>query len=187
MDEIAKEAQFTKRTIYQYFLNKEDLFIAVRLKGRRLLFHYLEGAIEKEGTGLERIRQAAAAFHQFYRDNPDTLRLMNYPAKLRTDAETGPHKHELVQFGRHMFQVFAGVIEMGKADGSIRSNLDATMAAPAIGFVLTGFFHIFAESGSEFTRLTASRHRWWRLSITSPAIRSPTIASNDTPTGPVEL
>jgi AcrR family transcriptional regulator len=31
MDEIAKEAQFTKRTLYQYFQNKEDLYLRLFL------------------------------------------------------------------------------------------------------------------------------------------------------------
>ena len=33
MDDIAREAQFTKRTLYQYFPSKDDLFFAVLLKG----------------------------------------------------------------------------------------------------------------------------------------------------------
>ncbi len=33
MDEIAREAEFAKGTIYQYFTGKEDLYFAVTLKG----------------------------------------------------------------------------------------------------------------------------------------------------------
>lgn len=151
MDEIAKEAQFTKRTVYQYFLNKEDLFYAVRLKGRRQLFQYLKAAIERGSTGFERIHLAAEAYYQFYRDHPDILRLMNYTEQIGANEEANPRRQELLQFGRDMFVEFAEVIEAGKADGSIRDDLDAKIAAPAIAFVLNGFFHMLAEVGEAFT------------------------------------
>jgi TetR/AcrR family transcriptional regulator len=37
MDEIAKYAEFTKKTIYQYFKSKEDLFYAVASKNVNVL------------------------------------------------------------------------------------------------------------------------------------------------------
>ena len=45
MDEIAKEAQFTKRTVYQYFTNKEDLYCAVALEGNKRFFARQQAAM----------------------------------------------------------------------------------------------------------------------------------------------
>ena len=38
MDEIAKSSEFTKRTLYKYFINKEDLFFAVVHEGFETLY-----------------------------------------------------------------------------------------------------------------------------------------------------
>ena len=40
MDQVANKAGLTKRTIYQYFISKEDLFYAVVLKGESLLLSF---------------------------------------------------------------------------------------------------------------------------------------------------
>ncbi len=51
MDRIAERAEFTKRTVYQYFNSKEDLFYAVVLKGVKPLLEYIQAAMAKGNTG----------------------------------------------------------------------------------------------------------------------------------------
>lgn len=155
MDEIAREAQFTKRTVYQYFLNKDDLFFAVRLKGRKQLYDHLQSALAQGKSGFERIHLAAEAFHRFYLDFPDVFRLMNEAVHIQAEADAGPNQTELMRFGPGMFRELAKVIVEGKADGSIRPDLDARMAAPVIAFILTGFFRMLADAGDDFTGLLA--------------------------------
>lgn len=42
MDDLAKESEFTKRTIYRYFTCKEDLFFAVALRGNQRLYDMIK-------------------------------------------------------------------------------------------------------------------------------------------------
>ncbi|HEX3048360.1 MAG TPA: TetR/AcrR family transcriptional regulator [Bacillota bacterium] len=149
MDEVAQAAQFTKRTIYQYFPSKEELYLAVALKGFQQLMSYFETAIAKGATGFEKIHLSGLAYYQFYKDHPDTFRLMNHCKYLKTGAESPKHQsmHDL---DSRMFQMFAAAIETGKQDESIRSDLDPMKGAYFVVSVSIGFLQLLSETGQIF-------------------------------------
>ncbi|MBN1699146.1 MAG: TetR/AcrR family transcriptional regulator [Spirochaetales bacterium] len=149
MDQIAAEAEFTKRTLYQYFSGKEDLYFAVTLKGFRTLFAYCGKAIEKGGNGFDKIRHAFMAYFHFYTDFPELFRLMNRIGQIRKKA--GPGFDEFRQFDNYMFQELSAIIGQGIRDGSIRGDIEPLKTAYSIAFILTGFFHELSETGQSFT------------------------------------
>jgi len=76
MPVIADAAGYNKRTIYLYFKDKEELFLAVVLRGLKQLHEALRAAVEgndNAGTGL---RTFGAAFFDFAIQHPDYLDLM---------------------------------------------------------------------------------------------------------------
>ncbi len=129
MDVVAKEAEFTKRTLYQYFPSKEDLFFAVVLRGFQQMAAYMGGASEQGTNGFEKLRLAARAYYQFYKDHPGTFRLMAYVGYVKSKGGRSPRREEWLQFDDKIFQAFAKLIEAGQADGSIRADLDAAQSA----------------------------------------------------------
>lgn len=153
MDEIAKAAQFTKRTLYQYFENKEDLYFAVVLKGFKRLFAYLAEAADETQCGYIRIEQTCRGYYRFFKDNPDTFRTFSYwgHVKKKADAES-KRKYELAEFNNLMFKSVAEVIDKGKADGSIKPELDSDKAAFSLVFMLTGFMNQLSATGESFTK-----------------------------------
>lgn len=152
MDEIAKEAQFTKRTVYQYFENKDELYFAVVLKGLKRLFSKISEANKKEQAGYEKLERSFRCFYQFYKENPDFMRLLNYVGNVRRrSAEEGRYKNELSRFNDAMFHDILNIIEEGKADGSIQYILDSEKAALCLMFLITGFFNQLSANGDGFT------------------------------------
>lgn len=63
VDDISREAKFTKRTIYQYFANKEDLFFAVEIKEVKKLNKNLNKAFEEGKTASEKIQLSNRAYY----------------------------------------------------------------------------------------------------------------------------
>jgi AcrR family transcriptional regulator len=152
MDEIAKKAQFTKRTLYQYFENKEDLYYAVVLKGYKQLFKYLKVGWETGNTGFMKIYLSCMEYYKFYMNFPDALRLSNYVGYINKRAEGVSQKRdELKNFDDFIFKEVAAVIETGKNDGSIQANLDSNMAAYSLIYMITGFFNQLSATGKTFT------------------------------------
>ena len=149
MDEVAQAAQFTKRTIYQYFPSKEELYLAVALKGFQLLMIYFEAAVAKGATGFEKIHLSGLAYYQFYQDHPDTFRLTNHCKYLNAGAESPNHPAMQDLEGR-MFQMFATAIETGKKDGSVRADLDPMKGAYFVVSVSIGFLQLLSETGQMF-------------------------------------
>jgi len=103
MDEIAKKAQFTKRTVYQYFENKDDLYFAVVLKGFNKLFSKITEAYKKEQTGYEMLERSCRSYYQFYYENPDFVSMMNYWGHVRTQfTEERSIKIEIINLTNRM-------------------------------------------------------------------------------------
>lgn len=152
IDEIAKEAQFTRRTVYQYFANKEDLFYAVVLKAFGLLFSYFETATTPKVSGYEKCRLAGLTYYRFYKDNPELFRLMNYIGHIRPKTESTPKYNEFMGFDDQLFQAMTRVIQEGQADGSIKQELNAAQTTYSLIFSLTGFLYELSISGKTFTK-----------------------------------
>jgi len=152
MDEIAKEAQFTKRTVYQYFENKDDLYFAVVLRGYKKLFLKITEVNKRQQSGYEKLEKSCRSYYQFYRENPDFVRLINYWGHVRKKStEEGRNKNELIQFNKIMLQDIKEIIEEGRADGSIQYELDSEKTALSLMFLITGFFKQLTSTGDNFT------------------------------------
>lgn len=152
MDEIAKQAHFTKRTIYQYFMNKEDLYFAVAVKSLRQLLGYFDEALSEGRTGFERYRLCCLAYYSYFRDFPNAMRLMNYGQFIQGQKEICPHFQELMQMNEAMFTKFIAMLEEGKRDGSIRADLDARKGAYAAVYMTIGFFQLLSGKGMNITK-----------------------------------
>jgi AcrR family transcriptional regulator len=152
MDEVAKTAQFTKRTIYQYFKNKEELYFAVARKVFQQLLSYFETAIAEGGTGFEKIHRSGLAYYQFFKDCPDAFRLLNYCRYIKTADAGSPVHQEMDDIESTMYQMFMAAIEAGKADGSIRTDLDPRKGAFYVVSVSIGFLNMFSEKENNFER-----------------------------------
>jgi AcrR family transcriptional regulator len=152
MDDIAREAQFTKRTLYQYFASKENLLFAVLQKGMSKFQEYLTGTIDRNLTGYEMIRETMQASYRFYTGYPEFFMLMNQVSIARQRVtEAGENRQAYFTTNDAMFNSMAMVIKAGQADGSIAADLDATRTATSMLFLMTAFFNQLAVTGNSFS------------------------------------
>lgn len=152
MDEVAAEAHLTKRTLYKYFFSKEDLYFTVVLKGLRLLMGYIDASTSQGRSGLERLQRAGEAYQRFYRENPEVFRQINYSQFVKSPGEKSASYGEIARLGAGMFENFVRFIEEGKADGSIRPDVEGLKGVIALFFLLTGFFFRLSEAGEGYAR-----------------------------------
>lgn len=152
IDEIASEAKFTRRTVYQYFKTKEELYFEVAVRNFLKLSSYLESEPAKEdSTGYEDVRRSGLAFYRFYLDSPDAIRLMNYVGYIKETAKSSPRYQRFLEANHVIFQNIAKSIEKGQADGSIRGDFSAVEKAFSLAFLITSFFHELSTNGNSFT------------------------------------
>ncbi|MFX1570164.1 MAG: TetR/AcrR family transcriptional regulator [Promethearchaeota archaeon] len=70
MDEIANEAEFSKGTVYKYFISKDELYIANGIKAYELIIKYTREFTEKEDPGMKQIMAVGYAYYAFTKDHP---------------------------------------------------------------------------------------------------------------------
>lgn len=77
MKKIAEEAGFAKGTVYNYFKNKEDLYLAVASKCIQKLNDYYRKAISDSNSGLNQLRAFGFAYYNFYKEFPGYADLLH--------------------------------------------------------------------------------------------------------------
>ena len=70
MDEIAKRAEFTRRTLYSYFQSKIDLVVEVVLKAFSLAADNFLSIRSLSCNPYEKLVELAKIYLQFFKDNP---------------------------------------------------------------------------------------------------------------------
>src|SRR5712692_8998638 len=78
VDAIAAHAEVAKGTVYLYFETKEEILANLLLEGLDTLSECLASAFDEavRRGGEARLRRLAAAYYEFYQQEPDYFRLM---------------------------------------------------------------------------------------------------------------
>ena len=78
MDDIAREAELSKGTLYLYFQGKEDLQFAIFRKGAELLTKQMLHEIKGVTTGLEKIIELGRTFIEFSVNHKNYFSLFSF-------------------------------------------------------------------------------------------------------------
>lgn len=126
MDDIAKESEFSKTTLYKYFKSKEELSIYVYRKIHLEKMAVLRSFIDKGKTGADKLYQFAQAYIKFFAENPDALRFqLSWDYKgINKEIISKEQVEEIFSSYDYDFVYLNDIIVLGKKDGSFREDLD---------------------------------------------------------------
>lgn len=152
MDALAKNCEYTKRTIYRYFTCKEDLYFAVLLRGHVRLLDNIREKIQQGNTGYEKIRLAYDTFFDFYKDSSSIFDLMSEikSTKSKEDLNTLPYYMKYAECIRTIYKEVISLFEMAACDHSIRTDVEAVQLGFSFIFLLNGFIHMLSLCGDSF-------------------------------------
>ena len=123
MDDIAREVELNKATIYLYFKNKEALFATIVLRGVQILTERYAECMEKEVPGIAKVVLMGQAYYRFSQEYPDYLRLIHFYGTERFSREN-PYAAEIGKGYGTCRSILADAIAEGIDDGTIRADLD---------------------------------------------------------------
>jgi TetR/AcrR family transcriptional regulator len=128
MDDIAREVELNKATIYLYFKNKEALFSTIVVRGIQILREkYLE-CRGKQVSGVVKVALMGQAYYQFAQEYPEYLRLIHYYGSERFSREN-PYTAEIgKRYGTNRM-ILQDAIQEGIDDRTIRADLDPFLAS----------------------------------------------------------
>jgi AcrR family transcriptional regulator len=143
MDDVAEEAELSKGTLYLYFKNKEDLYLAIHLRGNRILYSLFKNAVKDMKTGIEKTRSIGAAYVEFFRKYPDYFKAMLYYESHNIDFEDeNSVANECLNEGKATLELLIESIVIGIKDGSIRADIDPIKTAINLWGQTTGVLQV---------------------------------------------
>lgn len=137
---IAEEARLSRVTLYEYFSSKQEIAWAVFREVVREMRETMEKEVlQRGGNGLQKIERSFALYAELLEASPEHLRFIaqfNYLYAREGNAVRLREMVEEIWPGAYSLQ--AQLIREGMADGSIRPDLDAELAAVAIKNLING-------------------------------------------------
>ena len=131
MDEIAAEAGYNKRTIYLYFKDKEELFLAVVLRGMELLLDTVEKTFELSRERESLFRDIATTLFNFFTNHPEYFNLMMiYESRSNgafggEDEGEGNYLEGCRRISGQCEAIMTNALEIGISRGAIETDLTA--------------------------------------------------------------
>lgn len=125
MTRIATAVGVTEGALYRHFDSKEEILKAASAAMRERAFHWIHASQNPEV--IQRLREVWSAHASYMSGETQGLFFMPF-AFITTDPEMGLREHTRDGHRRNI-AVLAAVIDEGKAQGSIRPDVDSRLVA----------------------------------------------------------
>ena len=138
MDEVAKEAGFTKKTLYSYFTSKEQIYEKITERGYLILNNLFLEALEKEKNSSEilKIRAMGYSFLKFER---------NYSGYFKAIFESEGSILECEDLEQTTLDMLQKCIKDGIKKGEITNKIDYVSISLILWSSLMGFINTFSR------------------------------------------
>lgn len=139
MDDIAKEAQYSKTTLYVYFKSKDEIFYYIVLKGMRLLNREFTQILQQNTCAIDKYISICEKIAEFNEEYP--LYFHSMLETIASDSESRKQYEileDIYQVGETLNDNINSLLEIGVKEGVFKENLPC--------FVV-GFVHWAAISG----------------------------------------
>ena len=152
MDEVAKEAEFSKRTVYVYFNSKQQIYLEIMIRGYRLLIGMIEKSFKdhRPGNAADELRNIFFTCVAFSQDHPEySTAIIEYETRdsagqsgVRDESE-----EECYRLGEVVFGYLDRALRRGVEEGSFRSDLDIKQAALTLWACAVGVYTTARNKG----------------------------------------
>lgn len=140
MDEIAREVELNKATIYLYFKNKEALYASIVLRGVEILKEKYSECMIKQVSGIVKVILMGQAYYTFSQEYPDYLRMIHFYGSERFSKEN-PCTTEIGKGYGACRMILRDAIQEGIDDGTIRGDIDPFLTSM---YLMISFMNILS-------------------------------------------
>lgn len=139
MIDVARNAGFSKRTVYLEFESKDELFATICEEGVDLLLRRLEETERQEHPVIQALLHLAKAYFAFFREEPAYFRLLFAVADDENLAKANPDSFaRLRQKEIRCVECITRQMRRAQEEGLMRSDIDAWMHSIMAWAALTG-------------------------------------------------
>ncbi|MBN2104942.1 TetR/AcrR family transcriptional regulator [bacterium] len=148
MDDVATEAELSKGTLYLYFKSKDELYLAITLRGIQIMTELFQKAVQKPATGLEKAFAIGTAFFTFAQKYPNYFDALSHFELDELQFDDGCIlATECSDVGQGALNILIGALKQGIEDGSIRNDIDPVRMAAIMWGMSSGIIQLTALKG----------------------------------------
>jgi AcrR family transcriptional regulator len=125
MDEIADAAELSKGTLYLYYSSKEDLYLAVMMRGMQALHESYEQIINSNVSTVEKIIRCSDSYVGFFHSNRNFFRMFPFLQNPQFHKQVSEEMKESCGTGNQkMWTMVIDLLKKGMEEGSLRAELN---------------------------------------------------------------
>jgi AcrR family transcriptional regulator len=124
MDNIAREAEYSKATIYVYFKNKEEIISSITLISMKMYFNIITEVLAKSTDIYQQYYDLCYSLVNFHKEYPFYYECLLRKINVDIDLEETPKVYmEIYDAGEEINKVIGSMLENGIKQGIIRSDI----------------------------------------------------------------
>lgn len=125
MNEISKEAGYSKATLYVYFKNKEELIGFLVLESMQKLYEYISQALENSCDIRKQYQEICHALVQYQEEYPFYFEMVLKAINIDFEAtDFLPEEKETFQIGEQINTLLVQFLQNGISSGQIRQDIE---------------------------------------------------------------
>lgn len=137
MDDIAREANYSKATLYVYFNSKQQIYHYILLKAMRLLLDKLGAGVACSKDALEQYHAICREFWSYSEQHPSYYRWLSQTIATDEKSRTQDELLESIyETGEQLNGLIQEVIENGIRSGYFRDDLPSVVPGLLYGSML---------------------------------------------------
>ena len=153
MEQIARQAAYTKRTLYAYFSSKETLLLEVCASALERMVPLLQREAVTGTTGAERLSRIGMASLAFFTSDPAALTVFGQNPPFAPRHLTGTAFRRVKALNVRLHAIVAEAFEIGISDGTVRPDVEPRRAALFVTHATAALMQSVAGRGALFQRL----------------------------------
>lgn len=124
MDDIAREAELSKGTLYLYFSSKEELFFAITARIDGILEQKIEENLNPTQNGREKLDIIISMLREFFLENQHYMSIMTGSIKYILSIINEENLEILKEMDDKVIQYIQNAVTEGVKDGSLNIRMD---------------------------------------------------------------
>lgn len=148
IEDISKASEYSRRTLYTYFNNKEDILYNIVLNGLVALKYGISGAVTENSTFLDRYFGICFAMKEYFLNYPQSFQSVDQMDIKKIDFNSiPPAAKKIFLIGEEINDALGDFIESGKRCGVVRQDVQTKKTVYILWSNLSSLFSLVKSKG----------------------------------------
>jgi len=148
IEDISKASEYSRRTLYTYFNNKEDILYNIVLNGLVALKHGINETVAENSTFLDRYFGICFAMKEYFLNYPQSFQSVNKMDIKKIDFNSiPPAAKKIFLLGEEINGALGDFIESGKRCGAVRQDIQTEKTVYILWSNLSSLFTLVKNKG----------------------------------------